>query len=93
VLPLVEWVYKLAGGPGLRTIRPSSAVAQSGDIPILFVQGDGDQWGSVADVAQIAAAAANPTGPLVVKTTHRFGGYQYVVDNPKIVSAFFEQHL
>ncbi|MCB8942227.1 MAG: alpha/beta fold hydrolase [Ardenticatenaceae bacterium] len=93
VLPLVDVVYRLVGGVGLGEIRPSSAMAQAGDTPVLFVQGDGDEWGSVADVAQIAAAASNPVGPLVVKTSHRFGGYRYVVDNPKLVTAFFEQHL
>ena len=93
VMPLVDMVYKLVGGMRLGEIRPSSALIRAEDVPILFVQGDGDCWGSVADVSQIAAAASNPTGPLVVKTTHRFGGYRYVVDNPKVIMAFFEQHL
>ena len=93
VVPLVDWVYKLVGGVRLGEIRPSSALAQAGDTPVLFVQGDGDHWGSVADVAQIAAAAPNPVGPLVVRSNHRFGGYRYVIDNPKLVTAFFEQYL
>ena len=93
VMPLLDWVYRLMGGMRLGEIRPSSAISTAGDTPILFVQGDGDRWGSVSDVAQIAAAAPNPVGPLVVKTSHRFGGYRYVVDNPKLVTAFFEQHL
>jgi pimeloyl-ACP methyl ester carboxylesterase len=93
VLPLVEWVYKAAGGVSFREIRPSSVVAQARDTPVLFIQGDGDRWGSVADVAQIAAAAPNPSGPLIVKTTDRFGGYQYVVDIPRVVAAFLDQHF
>jgi dienelactone hydrolase len=93
VLPLVNWVYQLMGGVRLEAIRPSSAVAQARETPILFVQGDGDRWGSVSDVAQIAAATPNPSGPLIVKTTHRFGGYQYVVDNPRVATAFLEQHF
>ena len=93
VMPLVDGVYKVMGGIGLAEIRPSSAMAQAGDTPVLFVQGDGDRWGSMADVAQIAAATANPVGPLVVKSNGRFDGYRYVVDNPKIVTAFLEQYF
>ena len=93
IMPLVDAVYKLVGGLRLADIRPSSAMAQAKDTPVLFVQGDGDRWGSMADVAQIAAATANPVGPLVVKSNGRFGGYRYVVDNPKVVTAFFEQYF
>ena len=93
VLPLVNWIYTLWGGMRLEEIRPSSAIAQAKDTPILFIQGDGDRWGSVSDVAQIAAAAPNPSGPLIAKTADRFGGYQYVVDNPRVATAFLEQHF
>jgi hypothetical protein len=93
VMPLVNGVYKLIGGVRLEEIRPSSAISRARDTPVLFVQGDGDRWGSVADVAQIAAAAPNPIGPLIVKTTNRYEGYQYIVDNPKVVTAFFEQYF
>ena len=44
-------------------------------------------------VNQMVEATPNARGPLFVDTTHRYGGYQYVIDNPKILSAFFEQHL
>lgn len=93
VLPLVDWAYRLLSGISLGEIRPSSAIAHAKDTPVLFVQGDGDRWGSVSDVAQIAAAASNPSGPLIVKTNHRFGGYQYVIDNPRVATAFLEQYL
>jgi pimeloyl-ACP methyl ester carboxylesterase len=93
VLPLVDWVYMLVSGMHLGEIRPISTIARAKDTPVLFIQGDGDRWGSVSDVAQIAAAAPNPSGPLIVKTTHRFGGYQFVVDNPRVATAFLEQHF
>lgn len=93
VLPVVEFFYQTAGGLYWSAYRPSFAAAGAGKTPILFVQGNGDPWGDVEDVAQIAEAAPNARGPLFVDSTDRFGGYQYVIDNPKVVISFFEQEL
>jgi dipeptidyl aminopeptidase/acylaminoacyl peptidase len=93
VAPLTEWLYRAAGGSRFTAVQPSFAALGAGETPVLFVQGKGDRWGSVADVAQMAGAVPQARGPLFVDTTHRFGGYQYIIDNPKIVTAFFEQHL
>lgn len=93
VLPLVEMVYRLWGGRPFRDIRPGSAVSHAGSVPVLYVQGSGDSWGSAADVAQMAAATPNPSGPLYVDSTHRYEGYQYLINNPQIATAFLEQHL
>lgn len=93
ILPLAEQIYRLAGGLQLNSIRPAAVAGGAGDVPILYVQGDGDQWGSAADVQQMAAMTPQASGPLLVEASHRFEGYQYVIDNPKVVTAFFEQHL
>lgn len=93
VLPITELFYRLGGGPPLAALSPGFAAAGSGDTPILYVQGEGDPWGAVEDVTQMAAASPQARGPLFVETVNRYGGYQYVLDNPKILSAFFEQHL
>jgi alpha-beta hydrolase superfamily lysophospholipase len=93
VLPLVQLIYRAAGGPPFAALKPAFVIAGAGETPVLFVQGKGDRWGSVEDVAQIAGATPQARGPLFVDTRHRFGGYQYVVDNPKVATAFFEQHL
>lgn len=93
VLPLTQWMYQMAGGLPFAELRPSAAASGAGDVPVLYVQGSGDKWGSMADVSQMAAVTPRPSGPLFPETTHRFEGYQYVIDNPKIVLAFFEQHL
>jgi alpha-beta hydrolase superfamily lysophospholipase len=93
VLPLTEVMYQMAGGLPFADLRPSAAASGAGETPVLYVQGSGDKWGSMADVSQIAAVTPRPSGPLFPDTTHRYEGYQYVVDNPKIVLAFFEQHL
>ena len=93
VMPVAEWMYRLAGGLPLRSIRPAMVAAGVGDVPILYIQGRGDTWGSSVDVQQMADSTPDAHGPLLVDATHRFDGYQYVVDNPKVVTAFFEQHL
>ncbi len=93
VIKLAELMYRRQGGFPFNSIQPAFPAAAAGDIPVLFVQGDGDRWGSTADVEQMAAATPNVRGPLYVNSTHRYGGYQYLIDNPKIASAFFEQHL
>ncbi|HEX6383127.1 MAG TPA: alpha/beta fold hydrolase [Anaerolineae bacterium] len=92
-LLLAELFYRAAGGPRLGELRPASAATITANTPVLLVQGNGDRWGSMEDVARMAAAIPQARGPLYPDTTHRFEGYQYVIDNPKIVTAFFEQHL
>lgn len=93
LLPLIEQLYQLQGGPKLSEIRPISAAANAGDAPILFLQGQGDTWGSVADVQQMTAVAPHGSGPIIADTSHRFEGYHYLIDHPEIVTAFFEQHF
>lgn len=93
VLPLAELFYRLQGGPAFATMRPATAVSHAYAVPVLYIQGTGDQWGSVADVANMVAVTVNAADPIYVDTTHRFDGYQYAVDNGKLLSAFFEQHL
>jgi uncharacterized protein len=93
IIPLAELFYRLEGGPPLASILPGTAVSRAYPIPVLYIQGQGDRWGSVADVTEMAAATVNAHGPLLVDSGHRCGGYQYAVDNPKIIAAFFEEHL
>lgn len=93
IVPLIEMMYQAAGGQRFSAYQPSFAAAGAGDTPVLYVQGKGDTWGSMEDVARMAAATPHASGPLFVDSINRFGGYQYLVDNPKIATAFFEQHF
>lgn len=93
IVTLSEAIYRRQGGIPFDAIQPAFPVAGAGDVPILYVQGDGDRWGSVADVEQMVAGTPNARGPLYVDSSHRFDGYQYLIDNPKIAAAFFEQQL
>ena len=93
ILPLAEFVYQLAGGLPLSAVEPIFAAAGSGDTPVLFVQGKGDNWGSAENVAAMVAASPSPVEPLFVESTGRFGGYQSVIDNPEVVETFFTAYL
>ena len=93
IVPLAELIYRQAGGSAFKTFRPGTAVAQANKTPVLYVQGTGDPWGSPEDVNQMAAATPNVSGPLLVESSDRYSGYQFIINNPAIVTAFFEQHL
>lgn len=93
VMPLAEMFYVAAGGIRLADYRPAAAAAGAGDTPVLFVQGEGDRWGNVADVEGMAASAPRGGRALVVEGMHRFDGYQHVLDHPGLVLDFFETNL
>lgn len=93
VIPLVEFIYRLAGGLRFSAMEPIFAASGSGKTPLLFVQGKGDNWGSAANVAAMAAASPTTVEPIFVETNGRFGGYQYIIDNPDTLDAFFSRHF
>jgi uncharacterized protein len=92
VYPVSELFFRIAGGPRLHYVQPVLAAAGTRDTPILFVQGTGDTWGSVADVQRMADASPNGS-ILLPETGHRFDGYNYMVERPEISLAFFNEHL
>jgi pimeloyl-ACP methyl ester carboxylesterase len=93
VNPLAQLVYRLAGGLSLRAIEPVFAAAGAGATAVLYVQGRGDPWGSVDNVARMAAVTPGAVEPLFVESEGRFDGYRYVVENPAVCLAFFQRHL
>ncbi len=93
VQPLAELFYRAVGGPAISQVRPAIAAANAGNVPLLFLQGQDDPWGSADDVATIAAAAPNATAPQFVPATHRYDGYVYLMNHPMEACAFFGWHL
>ncbi|MBF2006505.1 MAG: alpha/beta fold hydrolase [Chlorogloeopsis fritschii C42_A2020_084] len=89
----VEIIYRLFGAPKTAYLQPVYAAFGARNTPVLYVQGTGDKWGSVADVASMVAATPNAVEPLYPETDHRFGAYQYVVDYPEQVLTFFKECL
>ncbi len=93
VLALVDLMYAQASGMRLNAIEPLLAAAGSGKTPVLYVQGDGDRWGSASNVGHMAAMTARAEGPALVPSDERFGGYQYVVNHPEIALDFLGRHF
>ncbi|MCI0399252.1 MAG: alpha/beta fold hydrolase [Chloroflexi bacterium] len=93
VIALVQFIYRASSGLNFSAIEPAFAAAGAGRTPILYIQGNGDQWGSPDNVTQIARATPNASGLLMVDTNGRFGGYQYAIDHPERLLAFFAEHL
>jgi dipeptidyl aminopeptidase/acylaminoacyl peptidase len=93
ITPLVQLLYQAAGGMALEKVQPATAVSAAPDIPILFIRGDADPWGSPSDVQQMADQTPLAQGPLWVEAQDRFAGYNYIVENPLVATAFFEQHF
>jgi len=100
VQPLVEAAYGAITGIPLRALQPAFAAAGAAagndaraQTPVLFVQCKADRWGSLADAERLAAATPASEGPLYVDGDHRYQGYQYLIDNPRIATTFLEQHL
>jgi uncharacterized protein len=93
VLALASTLYNRVTHIALDAIEPVIAAAGAGDTPILFIQGTGDQWGSVSNVAHMASQTPNAASPLFVESNHRYDGYRHVVDNPQIVLDFFQPYL
>lgn len=94
--PLVRWgvnfVMRLSGAPTYPYLDTADAARGARDIPVLYVQGTGDRWGTKEDVARVAAAT--PRGStLFPETDHRFGGYVHVIDNPDVLTSFFGEHV
>ena len=93
IMSLAEWMVQQMGGVSFSAVDPLFAVPSAGQTPVLFVQGSGDRWGSVENVQDIAQKTAGAIDTLIVETADRYGGYQYVVNHPEIVTTFFEDYL
>lgn len=86
-------LYRLFGGPPLSSLLPAFAASGSADVPVLFIQGTGDPWGSVEDVSVIARQTQRTPETLFVNTPNRFDGYGYLLNHPQVATRFFDEHL
>ena len=93
IMAIVRFLYRLAGGPALESLRPETAVVKGFSTPVLYIQGEGDNWGSLDDVVAMATVTVASEAPLFVETDNRSEGYHYVIDNPDVATTFFERHF
>ena len=93
ILPLVESAYAMLSGVRLRAIQPAFAASGGGTTRVLFIQSKSDKWGSMEDVNRLRAATPYGEGPLYVDGANRYEGYMYLLENPRVAVAFFEQNI
>lgn len=92
VFSVAQAIYQKAGGISMHTINPCDAATAAGDAPILYIQGDRDNWGSPRQVESMAKATPNAQS-IFVEAGNRYQGYQHVIDHPELVSDFFWKNL
>ena len=90
---LSSFFYQFIGGPRLAGILPAFAAGGSGNVPVLYLQGTGDKWGSLEDVSVMADMTPCTEQLLFVNSHHRIGGYSYILEHPAIAIQFFQEHL
>ena len=93
LVPLIELFYRMAGGIRFAAAEPLFSTAGVGNVPVLYVQGNGDPWGSIGNVNQMAANTPVVSDFLIVDSQDRFEGYQYIVRNPEISASFFSDNI
>lgn len=81
------------GGIPLTAVDPLLVAKSTGQTPLLFIQGEGDPWGSVDNVAHMALEAPRTVATLWVDATTRTAGYQYPVDHPELIISFLADYL
>jgi pimeloyl-ACP methyl ester carboxylesterase len=80
----------LSRGMKMSAVDPTFAVAGAGDTSLLFVQSQGDRWGSPHDVARMVAFAPKEKDVIWV-AGERFDGYGYLVGHPEIAVDFLAE--
>jgi pimeloyl-ACP methyl ester carboxylesterase len=93
ILRLAETFYQQSVGTPIGAIEPLFAAAGAGDTPVLYIQGEGDRWGGVSNVAHMASVTPHATGPLLVPSEERYGGYRYAVSHPELIIDFLDKQL
>jgi len=93
VLLLSELLYRLSGGIQLSAVEPVFTAAGCGQTKVLYIQGSGDRWGSIENVAEMVANTPNAVEPIFIETNGRFEGYQFAISSPDIIAGFFRQQF
>lgn len=86
-------VHRAAGAPPFSAIAPAAWVHRLHDTDVLFIQGAGDTWGSLADVTTIAANTPHARPVVITPSNDRYGGYLYVAEHIDEIIAFLRETL
>ena len=89
----MDLVYRVLRAPVPSTENPAVPARELGDTVVRYVQGTGDQWGSMDDVRSMVAATPRALPLVEYPSTDRYSGYRYVTEQPDLVAEFFATHL
>jgi pimeloyl-ACP methyl ester carboxylesterase len=88
----IDVLYRLWRAPRPSQHDPAVPARRLGETFVRYVQGTGDQWGTMEIVEEFAAAT--PRAELVrYPSEERYSGYQYLMRETAAVAAFFSEHL
>ncbi|WES65427.1 alpha/beta fold hydrolase [Microbacter sp. GSS18] len=86
-------LYWLRGAPSPGKHDPAVPARDLGDTVVQYVQGTGDQWGTMADVERMEAATPRSLGIIAYPSEERYGGYQYINTHTDDVVEFFRRYV
>ncbi len=89
----VSVAYWLKRAPSPEKHDAAIPARELGDTVVQYVQGTGDQWGTMADVERMEAATPRSLGIIAYPSEERYSGYQYINTDTDAVVAFFAEHL
>lgn len=86
-------IHRACGAPPFDAIAPAAWVHRLHNTDVLYIQGAGDRWGSLADVEAMAANTPRTRQVVVAPSSERYGGYLYVTEHVEAIIAFFRETL
>ncbi len=90
----MDLVYWLLRAPLPSRQDPAIPAAKLNGTMVEYVQGTGDQWGSVEVVESFRAATPHTTGPVIqFPSEERYSGYQYISKRSDDIVGFFAKYL
>jgi uncharacterized protein len=88
-----ELMFRALRAPSPSKHDPAVPARDAGNTIVRYVQGTGDQWGTMSDVEDMLAATPNGLDLVRYPTTERYEGYRYIETATDDVVAFFRQYL
>lgn len=90
---LMSKMCQLQGGYSFEEMSPLR-VAPSIETPTLYIQAEGDPWGTVEDVRSFCDATPAPKELWIIEgTTERFDTYNYVGEHPERLIDFLNKYM
>lgn len=86
-------LYWLLRAPLPSRHDPGVPAASLTDTVVQYVQGTGDQWGTMADVERMSAGTPRSLGVIAYPTAERYGGYAYIDTHTDDLVRFFTTYV